>query len=101
MNNDLPRVFANPINKVLTNNKDVYYSSESPKESVNDIDINRKINEIFSSLHHVYKSNVRIKTDNNEFNTTIVGKSGNNLLTLTGEKININTIEDINRISKN
>lgn len=98
MNHDLPKVYANPINKVLNNNKDVYYSKEEETRSVKTVDVQRKINEIFASLHHVYKSNVHIKTINDEFNTVIVGRTGNSLLTLNGEKININTIEDIDRL---
>ncbi|MCM1052603.1 MAG: hypothetical protein NC483_01310 [Ruminococcus sp.] len=98
MNKDLPKVYANPINKPLTNNKDVYYSTKKDTRSVNNVDINYQINSIFASSHHVYKSKVHIKTVNDEFDTTIIGKSGNNLLTLSGEKININSIEDIKRL---
>ena len=43
-------------------------------------------------------SNVLIKTKNGEIKTTIVGKSGNYLLSLNGEKINMIDIVDIERI---
>ncbi len=98
MHKDLPKVYANPINKTLNNNKEIFYSNNSHSRSVNTIDITKEINNIFASSHHVYKSKVHIKTVNDEFDATIIGKSGNNLLTLSGEKININTIEDIKRL---
>ena len=39
-----------------------------------------------------------VKTKNGEIRTTIVGKSGNYLLTLNGERINMLEINDIERI---
>ena len=95
MNKDLPHVYVSPINKDLKNNKDVYYSSL--KETRN-VDVVKKINEIFASPNHVYKSKVKIITSNGSFDTIIVGKTNNNLLTLTGSRVNINDIIDIERI---
>lgn len=100
MNNNLPRVYANPINKTLKNNLEYYISSSSNTEerSYNQ-NIPKKINEIFSSPNHVYKSSVLIKLLNNqELETTIVGKTGNYLLTLNGDKISINNIANIEKI---
>ena len=62
------------------------------------VNVYEKINQIFASIHHVYKSNVLIHTRNGEIKTTIVGKSGNYLLTLNGDKINMLDITDIERI---
>lgn len=98
MNKDLPKVYASPINKVLNNNKEVFVSSDKENRSIKSENIPQKINEIFASIHHVYKSKVRITTNNDDFITTIVGKTGNDLLTLNGEKININDIVDIERM---
>ncbi len=99
MNKNLPKVFANPINKDLKNNKEVSFSTlnedrnNSPKEN-----IPHKINEIFANPHHVYKSKVRITTKDNTYDTTIVGKTGFYLLALNGDKFNLNDIIDIERI---
>lgn len=99
MKNNLPRVYANPINKELKNNLDYYVSNTNEERSINSENIPRKINEIFASPHHVYKSKVRIRLfDNQELETTIVGKTGNYLLTLNGEKVNIDNIADIEKI---
>lgn len=100
MNNNLPRVYANPINKTLKNNLEYYISSSNDNNlrSYNQ-NVPRKINEIFSSSNHVYKSRVLIKLLNNrELETTIVGKTGNYLLTLNGDKISINNIANIEKI---
>jgi len=76
MEKNLPRVYANPINKALSNNKDIFYSGENETRSINTIDVTKKINEIFASKTHVYKSKV----------------------TLSGAKISIPNIIDIERI---
>lgn len=98
MNGKLPKVFANPINKVLNNNKEVYISSKNELRGIKQENILKKINEIFASPHHVYKSKVKIITNLDEFEATIVGKTNNDLLTLDGKKININNIINIDRI---
>ncbi len=98
MEKKLPKVFVNPINKVLENNKEVYYESRNERKNIRNINVPEKINEIFASRHHVYKSRVRITTANDTFETVIVGSTGANLLTLSGDKININSIEDIERL---
>ncbi len=98
MNKNLPKVYASPINKTLTNNKDIFYSSKNESRNLNSNNIPEKINEIFSNPHHVYKSNVSITTKDSTFTATIIGQNGSNLLTLNGERININNIIDIERI---
>lgn len=97
MEKDLPRVFVNPINKEINNNLDIYYKGRI-KEVPKNIDITKKINQIFASTSHVYKSKVRITTENDTFEATIVGKSGSDLLSLNGERIHINNIQNIEKI---
>ena len=46
----------------------------------------------------MYKSKVRIRTNIDGFETNIVGKTNNYLLTLDGKKININDIITIDRL---
>lgn len=97
MDKDLPKVYASPINKTLNNNKEVFYSHDRNIKEIKKEDIPRKVNEIFASPHHVYKSNVKITTANSEFNAVIVGKKDNQLLTINGERININDILNIEK----
>ena len=97
MNKNLPKVFANPINKQLNNNKEVFLSTEEIRYDRMD-NILGKINEIFANPHHVYKSKVEIRMGNDVINTVIEGKTNKELLTLNGDKININDIDYIERL---
>ena len=91
-----PKVFANPINKKIDNVQDLF--RESNNERKNPIDINKKINEIFASSNHVYKSKVRITLKDKTITTDLIGKTNLNLLTLDGDLIKITDILDIERI---
>lgn len=95
--NKLPNVFASPINKKLNNYQDLYRSDRAQK-SYNPKDINKKINEIFGSLNHVYKSRVRITMDDGIYEEEIVGKTNINLLTIDNKLIKITDILDIEKI---
>ena len=95
--NKLPNVFASPINKKL-NNYQYIYRSDSATKSYNPKDINKKINEIFGSLNHVYKSRVRITMNDGIIEEQIVGKTNINLLTIDNKLIKITDILDIEKI---
>ena len=92
-----PRVFANPINKKLDNNEDLFRSSKSAIKN-NPKDINRKINEIFASTDHVYKSRVKITLKDKVLEVDLIGKTNLNLLTLDGGLIRITDILDIEKL---
>ncbi|MBQ6686919.1 MAG: hypothetical protein IJN03_00155 [Bacilli bacterium] len=101
MKKDLPGVFANPLNKDFKNVQEIYYSKNDltlRNSSVSIDSILTKINRIFNSSHHVYKSKVKITTNNGILVKEIVGKSSGNLLTLDGEVIKIIDILDIEKM---
>ena len=91
---NLPKVFQNS-NIKNTNRVDLYYSKEITKQKPY-ININDKINNIFKDKSFVYKINVTITTKDNQFDTSIIGKTYNNLITLDNKLINIKDIIDIN-----
>lgn len=95
--NKLPNVFANPITKKFNNYQDLYRSDRDIK-TYNQKDINKKINEIFGSLNHVYKSRVRITMNDGIHEEEIVGKTNINLLTIDNKLIKITDILDIEKI---
>jgi len=97
MKKNLPNVFASPINKTISNNKEYYYEM-GDRSIEKDQDVLKTINEIFASPSHVYKSRVEITTSEGILNEVIVGKTGNNLLTLDGKRININNILKVKKI---
>ena len=74
------------------------YRSDKKVKSYNPKDINKKINEIFGSLNHVYKSKVRITMTDGVKEEQIVGKTNTNLLTIDNKLIKITDILDIERI---
>ena len=90
---DLPKVFQSPMEKKIDNNKELFYSrlKRVSKES----NIPRKIDAIFHDRNFVYKKEVEIILKDQTEVKTIVGKSGNYLLTLDGDKIKISDITDI------
>jgi len=99
MKKDLPNVFANPLNKNINNAQEVFYSENKKEErTVDTYSVLTKINRIFNSPNHVYKSKVRITTSKGVLEKEIVGKNGGSLLTLNGESIKIVDIIDIERL---
>jgi len=100
MKKDLPNVFANPVNKNFNNVQEFFYGNEKKFErtSSSSESILTKINKIFNSSHHVYKSRVRIITSEGEIEKDIVGKANGNLLTLDGSLIKIIDILDIEKL---
>ncbi len=94
---EIPRVYANPINKKIDNVQDLFRSDKDNK-NINTVDLTKKINEIFASKDHVYKSKVHITLKDRSFDTQIVGRTNINLLTLDGSLIKITDIVDIEKI---
>ena len=98
MNKKIPKIFINKINKIY-NNKEVYYSYKDNNEeeiiSVNEFDIQKKINNLFRSNDFIYKKKFHIKTKYDEKDYIIISKSYDYLLTLDGERIYIDNILDI------
>jgi len=109
MNKKLPSVFANKIVKNINNNERVYYSKseennkiEDEKEVKNDkyrlgsnLNINQKINKIFSSARYVYKADVHILLKSGEVDERIIGRNSTNLITINNKLIPISDIVDI------
>lgn len=98
---ELPKVFANKIDKKIENNKTYCISKNEEKEEKSDRtykiekNINQKINEIFTSPRYVYKADVIITTNEGDMEKRIIGKDGNSLITIDNELISIDRIIDI------
>ena len=93
---ELPKVSAFPINRKLNNFQESFYGKEERHTYKGNI-VN-KINDIFSSSSHVFKSRVRIYLKDDIIERTIIGKTGTDLLTLSGEKVRITDILDIEKV---
>lgn len=94
----LPRVYANPINKNLNNYQEVFHDNLARNSKKEPQNIAKKINEIFASSNHIYKSKVRITYKDYSEIQVIVGKTNLNLLTMDGKLIKITDIMDIEKI---
>lgn len=92
---ELPNVYQNPIDKDFNNVQEFFKTDRS--ESISRVDIIKKINSIFSSFNHVYKSRVRITLRDKVIEEDVVGKTDNSLLTLSGKTIKIDDIMDIEK----
>jgi len=109
MDKKLPSVFANRIEKDFTNNEKVYFSKSSNIKNgeeknadsafLRNDSINQKIRKIFNSRNYIYKAKVEIVQNGKKSVKNIIGKRGNELITLDNEVIPIETIEDIKIIA--
>lgn len=105
MGKDLPKVFANSIDKELNNNECVYYeksdrqvieTNENKNSLLSDsFNINQKINKIFGSSRYVYKADVDITLKNGTISKRVIGRNKNELITMDNELIKISDIIDI------
>ena len=111
MEKKLPKVFANPLDHKIENNKEVFYSQNeggseiiapetikesSPKfSSLKEKSVNQKIQDIFNSKSYVYKADVKIKLKSGIVEKKIVGKNQRYLITMDNEKIPLEDILDI------
>lgn len=99
MKEELPKVYANKIDRNLNNSQDIYYQDHTENNNSKDVrSVNKKISDIFNSSNFIYKSRVKITTYDKTFTKTIVGRKNNSLLTMDNEIININDIIDIETI---
>jgi len=82
MEKRLPGIYANKIEKKLTNNEKVFYSQQAEKENEDsnshkyDVkNVIQKINSIFESPRFVYKAKVKIKLVTGSMTTTVVSRN--------------------------
>lgn len=89
----LPKLYKNEISKPLNNNKKYCYLKDEKEDRSNSIE--DKLHNIFNGIGYSYNIPVRIKTKNKEYNTSLVTKTKNNLITLDNEVIKIEDIISI------
>lgn len=109
MSKELPSIFKNPTNKKIENNKKVFYSkyerigNVEEKEigdvtSGNDINLDNAksyseaLDSLFKNNQFVFNVPVEIMTKEVTYNTKIVSKVGDHLLTNSGKVINLDDI---------
>lgn len=102
MEKKLPKVFKKNISKEHINNAKVYSTNSNKKliketktKSKNNLSVEEKIKKLFKSSRYVFNIGVIIKTNKKEYDTKIIGRIKNSLITLENEEIPIIEIEDI------
>lgn len=111
MSKDLPSVFKNPCDRKIENNKKVFYSRyesinnveerENNNVAINEIDLdnavtyNEALNNLFKHNQFVFNVPVEIITREVTYNTKIVSKVSDHLLTNNGNIIKLDDILSI------
>lgn len=96
----LPKLYTNTFNKKIDNSIEFTRVKEKKLEGnkLTKYEINKKIDMIFKSKNYIYKVNVIIKLNNKELNTTLIGKTNDNLITIDNNLIKISDIYDIKKV---
>lgn len=97
----LPKIYQGDFNKKITNNKNTCYLdlNENITEITKDnMDVLETITEVFSGLGHAYNIPLIIKTKDKIYETSLIAKTKNYVVTLDNTTI---PITDIISIKKN
>ena len=85
--NNYTNLYKSDINKEINNNREYCF--------LKNIGNNNDIDEFFSKLDKIHKYKYLIKTNNKKYNTYLIGKTNDYLVTFNEEKIPLNEIETI------
>ena len=98
MENKLPKLFKKDVSKEHNTNNKICITSNK-EDTVNKKDdvltVEEKIKKLFKSNRYVFNIGVIIKTKKKDYDTKIIGKIKNSLITEKEEVIPIVEIEDI------
>lgn len=95
----LPEIYKNNFTKKIKNNREVcYLRNEDVISTASNISIEKEINNIFSGIGYSYNIPVEIVTNKKVYNTSLVAKTRENVVTLDNEIIAIGDIKSIKRL---
>lgn len=99
MEKKLPNIFKKDVSREHITNSKIFASNKNIKNnSVREdtgVSVEDKIKKLFRSNRYVFNIGVIIKTKNEEYDTKIIGRIKNSLITAEEEVIPIIEIEDI------
>lgn len=96
----LPKIYQNDLKKIINNNKKVCYLDTEVKQQDPQKNIIETLDSIFSGIGYSYNIPVIITTKDNIYNTSIITKTKNNIVTLDNDIIPISEILNL-EIDKN
>lgn len=80
----LPEIYKKEINKKIQNNKEYTYVQ---KEKEDDFDMDRKLFQIFHGSKNFTRKKVMIQTKNHSYETYLLGKTKDSIITLENDHI--------------
>lgn len=95
----LPKVYQNTIDKKINNNKEVSYIKNLTEKSIS-IDnksVKETLNDIFNGFGYAYNIPIIIRTKEKTYETSLVTKTENNIVTLDNDVIPIDRIISITK----
>ena len=96
---DLPKVFANPIDKNISNNKNFSYGRLDEQIKIRDEKrVLEKIEKYFGGDRTAREREFLVKFENKEDVYILIGSTSNNLVTKSGRLIPIREVYDISLI---
>jgi len=96
MNKKIPNIFKKNVTKDHINNKTVSsVRKEIPNKKTDNKSVSEKLNKLFKSNRYVFNIGVIIKTKKKDYDTKIIGKIKNSIITMEDDVIPIIEIEDI------
>lgn len=94
--NKLPEIFKKNIDSKHINNIGISYIRKDISYNKSKKDIIRDIDELFKKYKYVFNVGVIIKTNNEIYDTKIIGRNDNSLLTVDDKVIYFKDIVDFN-----
>ena len=96
MNKKIPNIFKKDVTKDHINNKTVSSVRKGiDNKKTDNISVSEKLNKLFKSNRYVFNIGVIIKTKKKDYDTKIIGKIKNSIITMEDDVIPIIEIEDI------
>lgn len=97
----LPEIYKNNINKKINNNKKMCILknvNEEIKEKT--VNIEEILSKIFNGIGYSYNIPILIETKNKKYETSLITKTKNNVVTIDNDIIPINEIVNIKILKK-
>lgn len=97
----LPKVYQNDFNKKIKNNREVCYLDQERSSTSHTVEssfphsVEDALLEIFSGVGYAYNIPIILTTTNKVYETSLIAKTKNNVITLDNDIIPISDIKNI------
>lgn len=91
----LPEIFQNDSLSTINNNKEYFYSAYQNSDGLRSSSVNEELNRIFGGVNHPFNETLLIKTENKDYETSLVYRSIDKVITIDNDTIHIDSIISI------